>query len=138
MLGAQPTPEPNPNAPSPTPALGGRIFTAEDVLPFAVVAETSTLTMSVPDQFIEQATIVGGAIAPNAMSGYIAADPGTGQLVFVNFVCLSLTTQSAEAAPSPSASATPAISPNPAESATPAASGSPVVESPSASASTTP
>jgi hypothetical protein len=138
VLGAQPTAEPGPNAASPTPAVGGREFAADDVLPFAVVAETSTLTISVPQQFISQATLVGGAIAPNARSGYFAADPGTGELVFVNFACLSLTTQSAEAAPPPAASATPAASANPAESATPATSETPVVESPSPPASTTP
>jgi hypothetical protein len=136
VLGAQPTQEPNPNAPSPTPAVGGRAFTADDVLPFAVLADNSQLTLSVPDLFISEATVVGGAIAPNAMSGYIAADPGTGELVYANFVCLTLTVQSAQASPSPAPSGSPAAS-LPAASETPAASESPAASA-SPVASTTP
>lgn len=138
VLGAQPTTVPNPNAPSPTPAVGGRELTADDVLPFAVTATNSQLTASVPDLSITEATLVGGAIAPNARSGYIAADPGTGELIYANFVCLSLTIQSAvtEASPSPAASGSPAAS-LPAASETPVASESPATSA-SPAASTAP
>jgi hypothetical protein len=89
------------------------------VEPYFAFAEDTQVSINIPDQIIFSAVPTGGAFAPDSRSGYLAIDPGTGELVIAHFLCATIEISSAPAAtPVPSAPASPAESPgaSPAES----------------------
>ena len=109
------SPDPDATEPPSTDAL----------IPFSIDPTTATVTASFPDQFIFDPTIAGGAVARDAHSGYIALDPGTGELLLVHFLCNQLDVvqpvASPEATPAASPEATAAPDTTPAPEATPEA-----------------
>jgi hypothetical protein len=118
--GGSPAPTASPEA---TPGASGEpTDTGASLLPYSVLGGNAQLTINLPQQFIFEATMTGGAVAPDARSGYLALDPGTGELVLVHFLCQTITISSA---PEESASPSPGELP----------SGSPGLESPEASSS---
>ncbi len=119
-----PTESPAPTAsPEATPGASGEpADSGASLLPYSVLGGNAQLTINLPQQYIFEATMTGGAVAPDARSGYLALDPGTGELVLVHFLCQTITISSAPEEPA---------SPSPGESA----SGSPGLESPGASSS---
>jgi hypothetical protein len=118
--GESPAPTASPEA-SPG-ASGEPTNSGTSLLPYSVLGGNAQLTIFLPQQFIFEATMTGGAVAPDARSGYLALDPGTGELVLVHFLCETITISSA---PEEAASPSPGESP----------SGSPAAESPGASSS---
>lgn len=118
--GQSPAPTASPEA---TPGASGEpTDSGASLLPYSVLGGNAQLTINLPQQFIFEATMTGGAVAPDARSGYLALDPGTGELVLVHFLCQTIAISSAPEEPA---------SPSPGE----LPSGSPGLESPGPSSS---